>query len=62
MPVEVEVHTVPYFKAPVSSKVEPRQLECSSLFYVLHSLSNLGLLLHEMGFVKTDVPMTVVSI
>ena len=32
MPVEVEVHTVPHFKALVSSKVKPRQLECGGIF------------------------------
>ena len=32
MPVEVEVHTVPQFKAPVNSKVGPRQLECDGSF------------------------------
>ena len=32
MEVEVEVHTVPHFKAPVNSKVESRQLECGGVF------------------------------
>ena len=27
VPVEVEVHTVPHFKAPVNGKVEPRGQE-----------------------------------
>ena len=60
MPVEVEAHTVPHFKAAVNSKVEPRQLEWGNVFKVMHSLSKLGLLLHKMGFVKTAVPMTVI--
>ena len=30
-------------------------------FYIIHSLSNLGLLLDKMGFVKAAVPMTVHS-
>ena len=29
--VEIEVHTVPYFKAPVNGKVEPRGLEPSGI-------------------------------
>ena len=56
MPVEVEVHTAPHFKAPVSSKVEPRQLECGGVFisytayqiwvfyYIKWTLSKMGTL------------------
>ena len=29
---EVEVHTVPHFKAPVNAIVEPGGLECSGTF------------------------------
>ena len=32
VPVEVEVHKVPHFKAPVNAKVEPGELDCSSIF------------------------------
>ena len=32
VPVEVEVHTVPHFKAPVNVKVEPRGPEHGDIF------------------------------
>ena len=32
VPVEVEVHTVPHFKAAVNAKVGPRGLKCGSTF------------------------------
>ena len=33
MPVEVEVHTVPHFKAAVNGKVEPRGPEHGGILY-----------------------------
>ena len=32
LPVEVEVCTVPHFKAPFNAKVEPGGLECGGTF------------------------------
>ena len=32
LPVEVEVCTVPHFKAPFNAKVEPGGLECGGIF------------------------------
>ena len=32
VPFEVEVHTVPYFKAPVNAKVGPGGLKCGGTF------------------------------
>ena len=32
MPVEIEVHTLPHFKAPVNSKVEPWGLDGAGIF------------------------------
>ena len=32
VPVEVEVHTVPHFKAPVNGKVDPRGPEHGGIF------------------------------
>ena len=32
VPIEVEVHTVPHFKAPVNAKVGPGGLKCGGTF------------------------------
>ena len=32
VPVKIEVHTVPDFKAAINTKVEPEQLGCDSIF------------------------------
>ena len=32
VPVEIEIHTVPHFKATINTKVEPEQLGCDGIF------------------------------
>ena len=32
VPIEIEVHTVPHFKAPLNAKIEPGRLECGDTF------------------------------
>ena len=59
MPVEVEVHTVPHFKAPVNAKVELWGLECGGTFIIQTSLLKIGCLVHKLGFVATEVAGTV---
>ena len=59
MPVEVEVHTVPHFKAPVNAKVELWRLACGGTFTVQTSLLKIGYLVHKFGFVATEVAGTV---
>ena len=61
MPVEVEVHTVPHFKAPVNAKVELWGLECGGTFIIQTSLLKIGCLVHKLGFVATEVAGTVVK-
>ena len=56
MPIEVEDHTVPHFKAPVIGKVELHGPEHADFFM---SIVNSGCLVHKIGFVKTEVPTTV---
>ena len=59
MPVKVEVHTVPHFKAPVNAKVELYGLKFSSTFIIQTSLLKIGCLVHKLGFVATEVAGTV---
>ena len=59
MPVEIEVHTVPHFKAPVNAKVELWRLACGGTFTVQTSLSKIGSLVHKLGFIGTEVVGTV---
>ena len=59
MPVEVEVHTVSHFKAPVNVKVELWGLECGGTFIIQISLLKIGCLVHKLGFVATEVVGTV---
>ena len=59
MPVDVEAHTVPHFKAPVNAKVELWGLECDGTFTVQTSLLKIGCLVHKLGFVATEVAGTV---
>ena len=49
MPVEVEVHTVPRFKAPVYGKVDLWWLKYGSNFSIQTSLLKIGCLLHKSG-------------
>ena len=32
MPIEIEIHTVPHFKAPVNSKLDPKGKEHGGIF------------------------------
>ena len=59
MPVEVEAHTVPHFKAPINAKVELWGLECGGIFSIQTSLLDISHLLHKTGFVKTESVGTV---
>ena len=59
MSVEVEVHTVPHFKAPVNAKVELWSVACGGTFTVQTSLLKIGCLVHRLGFVATEVAGTV---
>ena len=59
MLVEVEVHTVPHFKAPDNGKVELWWLECASTFLIQTSLLKIGRLLHKSGFVESQSFTTV---
>ena len=61
MPVEVEVHTVPHFKAPVNAKVELWGLECGGTFIIQTSSLKIGCLVHKLGFVATEVAGTVTN-
>ena len=47
VPVKVEVHTVPNFKAPINAKVDHEGLECGDTF----SLLIIGRLRHKTSFV-----------
>ena len=49
MPVEVEVHTVPHFKAPVNGRVGLWWLEYDGNFSIQTSLLKIGGLLHKSG-------------
>ena len=59
MPIEIEAHTVPHFKAPVNGKVERWGQEHAGTFTQQNGIVNLRGLVHKMGFDKTEVPMTV---
>ena len=59
MPVEIEVHTVPHFKATINTKVEPEGLESDGIFTSYYARPNIGYLLHKMGFVYFDMHTTV---
>ena len=62
VPVEIEVHTVPHFKASVNAKVELWRLACGGTFTIQTSLLKIGYLLHKWGFVATEVVGTVTRI
>ena len=59
MPVEVEVHTVSYFQAPVNTKMELWRLEYGGTFIIQTSSLKIGFLVHKVGFVATEVAGTV---
>ena len=60
MPVGVEAHTVPHFKAPVNAKVELWGIECGGTLIIQTSLLKIGCLVHKLGFVATEVVGTVI--
>ena len=63
MLVEVEVYTVPHFKATINAKVEPEGLECDDIFISYLARPNLGHLLHKMGFeIKSSYFATAIEI
>ena len=59
MPVEVEVHTVPHFKAPVNIKLEAQEPEHGGIFMSLNTRSKIGQLLHKFGHFDSDMHTTV---
>ena len=56
---EVEVYTVPHFKALVNAKVEFWGLEWGGTFIIQTSLLKIGCLVHKLSFVATEVAGTV---
>ena len=59
MLVEIEVHTVPHFKATINTKVDPEQQGCDSIFISYQGRPKIGHLLHKTGFVYSDMHTTV---
>ena len=57
--VEIEVHTVPHFKATINTKVEPDQLVYDCIFISHLARPKIGHLLHKTGFVHSDMHTTV---
>ena len=49
MPLKIEGHTIPHFKAHNSRKLEPRRLSSGSIFSWCYVLLNLSHLLHKLG-------------
>ena len=59
MPVEIEGHTVPHFKAPIYAKLELWGLEYGGTLSIETIFLNIGRLLHKMGFVQREIATTV---
>ena len=59
MPDEVEVHTVPHFKAPVNGKVEPRVPVHGGIFIFSNARSKIVNLLHKSCHCDFDMHATV---
>ena len=59
VPVEVEVHTVPLFKAPINIKLEPQGPEHGGILILLNTRSKIGQLLHKLGHFDSDMHTTV---
>ena len=55
----LEVYTVPHFKAPVNSKLEPRGQEHGCIFILQNTRSNIGHLLHISGHFDSQMSTTV---
>ena len=51
MPVEIEAHTVPHFKATINTKVWPEQLGSDGISISYKARPKIGHLLHKRGFV-----------
>ena len=60
VPVELEVHTVLHFKAPVYCKVEPGGKEHGGIFILYNTRSKIGHLLHKSGHCDSDMHTTVI--
>ena len=59
MPVEIECHTIPHFKAPIYAKLDIWGLEYGGTLSIQTSLLNIGCLLHKIGFVQREIAITV---
>ena len=59
MPVEIDVHTVPHFKATINTKVESEVPESDGIFISYQARPKIGYLLHKTGFVYSDMHTTV---
>ena len=62
MPVEIEVHTVPHFKATINTKVWPEQLGSDGISISYKARPKIGHLLHKTGFDDSDMHTTVQDI
>ena len=61
MPIEIEVHRVLHFKAPVNGKEEFWGLECAGTFRWQNSIVKLGYLVHKVGSVAFHSGTTVAN-
>ena len=59
VPVKVEVHTVPNFRAPVNIKLEPREPGHGGIFMTWNFRSKISQLLHKLGHFDSDMHTTV---
>ena len=55
MPIEIEVHTVPHFKAQINAKAELLVLQPAVTLNMQNTILTWGCLLCKMGFLKTEV-------
>ena len=62
MPFEIEVDTVPHFKATINTKVAHERLGCDGIFISYYARHNLVYLLHKRGFVDSDMHTTVSTV
>ena len=49
MPLEIQSHAIPHFKADIRGKLNPRGLECGSIFTLCHPFFKIALLVHTEG-------------
>ena len=59
MIIEIEDHTVPHFKAPIYSKLELLRLKYGGTSSIQTGLLKISRLLHNLGFVQTEIATTV---